>query len=83
MYKRQVGKPDRKGATELMHIIAAQVAANNCYTDVKMVFIYDKDQCIRREDWECMNWFPHVWNQVHKTRYLAVSYTHLLGETTL
>ena len=66
-----VGKPDRKGATELMHIIAAQVAANNCYTDVKMVFIYDKDKCIRREDWECMKWFPHVWNQGHKTRYLA------------
>ncbi|MDD3279892.1 MAG: type VII secretion protein EssC [Lachnospiraceae bacterium] len=69
-----IGGPKRKGAIELMHILTAQIAANNCYTDVKLVFIYERDRC-NASDWECMKWFPHVWSQGHKTRYIAADKT--------
>ena len=65
-----VGGSKKSGALDIMHILVAQIAASNCYTDVKMAFIYDegKDDAA---DWEYMKWFPHVWAEDKKSRYIA------------
>lgn len=65
-----IGGSKMKGALDVMHILVAQIAASNCYTDVKMAFIYDegKDDAA---DWEYMKWFPHVWAEDKKSRYIA------------
>ena len=66
-----VGGPERAGSIRLMHVLAAQIAACNCYTDVKMAFLYDRKTTQSPEDWECMKWFPHVWAEDRKTRYMG------------
>lgn len=68
-----VGGRNRKGALELMHSMAASIAANHCYTDVKLVFIYREENRERINDWECMRWFPHVWSEDKQTRYMAAN----------
>lgn len=66
-----VGGEGKNGAVELMHTLAAGIAAAHCYTDVKLVFIYREHDRKRQEDWECMRWFPHVWSEDKSTRYMA------------
>ena len=66
-----VGGAGKRGALHLMHAIVAQIAAAHCYTDVKLVFIYNEDEYASLEDWECMRWFPHVWSEDKSTRYMA------------
>ncbi len=65
-----VGGPKKKGAVEVMHGLVAQLAASNCYTDVKLAFIYDEDED-SADEWEYMRWLPHVWSDDRKTRYIA------------
>ncbi|MCI9464355.1 MAG: type VII secretion protein EssC [Lachnospiraceae bacterium] len=65
-----VGGTKKKGAVDVMHSMAAQIAASNCYTDVKMAFIYDEGND-DASDWEYMKWFPHVWSEDKKSRYVA------------
>lgn len=66
-----VGGPGKRGSIELMHVLAAEIGANNCYTDVKMAFLYDRKKTENPRDWECMKWFPHVWSEDRGTRYMA------------
>lgn len=66
-----VGGEGKKGAVEIMHTLAAGIAAVHCYTDVKLVFIYREQARDRQQDWECMRWFPHVWSEDQSTRYMA------------
>ena len=66
-----VGGKDKKGAISLMHILTAQIAANNCYTDVKLAFVYDRRKEKNGAQWECMKWLPHVWSEDKRTRYFA------------
>ncbi len=66
-----VGGPGKRGALQMMHTIVAGIAAAHCYTDVKLVFIYDEQDYSVLEDWECMRWFPHVWSEDKSTRYMA------------
>lgn len=66
-----VGGKNKKGALSLMHILTAQIAANNCYTDVKLVYVYDKRKEKDTAGWECMKWLPHVWSEDKHTRYFA------------
>lgn len=66
-----VGGDGKQGAVEMMHTLAAGITAGHCYTDVKLVFIYRERDRRRREDWECMKWFPHVWSEDKRTRYMA------------
>lgn len=65
-----VGGAKKKGAVDIMHNLVTQIAVSNCYTDVKMAFIYDegKDDS---GDWEYMKWLPHVWSDDKKSRYMA------------
>ncbi len=65
-----IGGGKKKGAVEIMHIMVSQIAASNCYTDVKMAFLYDEGRD-DSDDWEYMKWFPHVWSEDKKSRFVA------------
>ena len=64
-----VGGERKQGAFDIVRLLTAQIAANNCYTDVKLVYLYDKNK--DDENWEYTHWLPHVWSEDKKTRYVA------------
>lgn len=64
-----VGGEHKKGAYEIIRLLTAQIAANNCYTDVKLIYLYDRNK--DDENWEYTHWLPHVWSEDKKTRYVA------------
>ncbi|MCR4691232.1 MAG: type VII secretion protein EssC [Lachnospiraceae bacterium] len=66
-----VGGEYLKGAHEVVKNISVQIAANNCYTDVKMAFIYDAQNSANLDKWDFVKWFPHVWSEDKKIRYVA------------
>lgn len=66
-----IGGADRTGAIASAKLIASQIAANNCYTDVKMGFIYNGGTSNEEKDWRFAKWLPHVWSEDKKTRYMA------------
>lgn len=66
-----VGGKGRKGALDIMLSLSAQIAANNSYTDVKLVYIYDEK--LSPEKWRFAKWLPHVWSEDKKSRYVATN----------
>ena len=65
------GGEKKQGAIAVLHMLAVQIAANNCYTDVKMAFIYDEKNYDDSSTWNFAKWLPHVWSEDQKTRYVA------------
>lgn len=65
-----IGGEKKKGAIDILHDLVAQIAVANCYTDVKMAFIYDEGDD-ESNSWGYMKWFPHVWSEDKKTRFIA------------
>lgn len=63
-----IGGREKNGAYPVVYSMIAQTAASNCYTDVKMVFLYREE---RAEFWSFAKWLPHVWSEDHKTRFIA------------
>lgn len=61
---------DRRRGAELARVMIAQLAANYCYTDVKIAALYRGDQDTAPL-WEYVRWLPHVWNEDHSLRYVA------------
>ena len=59
-----------KNRENLMQLLVAQVAANHCYTDVKLVFLYDAGGK-NASMWNFAKWLPHVWNEERSMRYIA------------
>lgn len=68
-----VGGPQKAGAVEVAKLLTAQIAANNCYTDVKLGFIYNQEASNEEGLWEFARWLPHVWSEDKKTRYCAAN----------
>lgn len=66
-----IGGAGREKGSRIMENMIAQFAANNCYTDIKMVFIYNGERDRQSERWEFVKWLPHVWSEDHKVRYVA------------
>lgn len=66
-----VGGEYLKGAIEVIKSLSAQIAANNCYTDVKLVYIYNGQDSANLGKWDFVKWFPHVWSEDKKIRYVA------------
>lgn len=66
-----IGGENLVGAIETVKLLATQIAANNCYTDVKMVFIYDGKDSANLGKWDYIKWFPHVWSEDKKLRFIA------------
>ena len=65
------GGGKKQGAINVLYNIVAQIAANNCYTDVKLVFVYDEKKYDNSDIWRFAKWLPHVWSEDKKTRYVA------------
>ncbi len=53
---------------DIARVIVTQLAANVCYTDLRMAFLGDEST---GADWSYMKWLPHVWNDGRSQRYLA------------
>lgn len=68
-----VGGPQKAGAIDVAKLLTAQIAANNCYTDVKLGFIYNGEVWNEENEWEFARWLPHVWSEDKKTRYCAAN----------
>lgn len=68
-----IGGKDKKGAISIVHAIAAQIATNNCYTDVKMIFIYNGSANYAEQNWNFTKWLPHVWSEDKKNRFVATN----------
>lgn len=66
-----IGGAERRGCYPVLHNLVSQIAANNCYTDVKMAFIYDDSEGEKDQNWKFAKWLPHVWSEDKKVRYVA------------
>ena len=70
-----VGGPDRSGARATLYNLVSQIAVQNCYTDVKLAFIYHADQGDDASKWDFCRWLPHVWSEGRKFRFVAANKT--------
>lgn len=68
-----VGGDNKNGAYQVAKIISAQIAANNCYTDVKLGYVYDGNLSIEKSVWNFAKWLPHTWSEDKRTRFIASS----------
>ncbi|WP_035765611.1 FtsK/SpoIIIE domain-containing protein [Butyrivibrio sp. NC2002] len=66
-----IGGRKAQGAAVVARDIIAQIAANNSYTDVKIVLIYDEKKTGLGRTWDFVRWLPHVWNETKSFRYVA------------
>ena len=66
-----IGGKEKSRAIDIAKCLSAQIASNNCYTDVKLGFVYDKENSDEEEQWKYAKWLPHVWSEDRKTRYIA------------
>ena len=69
-----VGGANKAGAFEIVKCLSAQIAASNSYTDIKMAFVYNEEH-ETNEQWRFAKWFPHVWMEEKKGRYIASNKT--------
>lgn len=67
------GGENRKDAIAIVRAMIAQIAASNCYTEVKIGVIYDNNSDIDRNVWDFAQWLPHVWSGDKKIRYMATN----------
>lgn len=58
-----------KNRTDVARCIITQLAANSCYTDVRMAILGDGSS---GADFSFMKWLPHVWNDGRSQRYVAL-----------
>lgn len=65
-----VGGHEKKGVWAPVKSLIAQIAANNCYTDVKIVYLSTNDPINLLDR---IKWLPHCWSDDKKLRYCAKS----------
>lgn len=66
-----IGNREKNGCYDVLNTLIAQIAANNCYVDVKLAFVFDG---IKNEESSVLRyarWLPHVWSGDKKWRYVA------------
>lgn len=68
-----VGGDKKKKAIDVAKLLSVQIASNNCYTDVKLGYIYDNASSADYRRFDFAKWFPHVWSEDRQTRYVASS----------
>ncbi len=66
-----VGDDNKKNAIEVAKVLSGQIAANNCYTDVKLAYIFNNDSSEDFGNWDFAKWFPHVWSEDKQSRFVA------------
>lgn len=48
-----------------------QIVLCNCYTEVKLACIYDKNKVMQYEQWGFCRWLPHIWDSDRRKRNIA------------
>lgn len=71
-----IGSDEQNGCHAMMRILVAQIATNHPYTEVKTVFLLDKKVSGDGEDRSYVRWFPHVWSEDKKLRYVDYNEGH-------
>lgn len=66
-----VGGEEKRGALTVAKLLSAQLAANNCYTDVKLAFAYDRMNSADAAAWNFAKWLPHTWSEDRRVRFVA------------
>lgn len=66
-----VGGRGKAGAYDILKTLSVQIATSNCYTDVKLCYIF-KEGCLRNS-LSFAKWLPHTWSEDKKTRFCAFS----------
>lgn len=67
-----IGGKNKVGAYQVVYNLVAQLATQNCYTDVKLAFLA-KDETKNGEDaWSFTLWLPHTWSENKKNRYVSL-----------
>ncbi len=66
-----IGGEGKAGCYPVVYDLVAQLAAGNCYTDVKLGFIYDSEKTDAAGKWGFARWLPHVWSEDRRVRYVA------------
>jgi S-DNA-T family DNA segregation ATPase FtsK/SpoIIIE len=66
-----IGGRRMEGGINVVRNLIVQIAANNAYTDVKLVFVYDEKKNGLGREWDFVKWLPHVWNETKSFRYVA------------
>lgn len=61
---------------EIARTIIMQIAANNCYTDIKLAILAQEDS---GAEWSFTKWLPHVWNAEWSQRYVAIGKSEASG----
>lgn len=51
--------------------LTVQIAAVHCYTEVKLVYIYNRRKIFSGEGVESLRWLPHVYHSRGRERFLA------------
>ncbi|MGJ7922729.1 type VII secretion protein EssC [Neobacillus sp. LXY-4] len=59
---------DRKEVKSFVKGLIFQLTALHSYDELKLVFIYDKNEL---DDWKFVKWLPHVWNDDKTVRFIA------------
>ena len=62
-----VGRGGRSNAESIARIIIAQLAANVCYTDLKIALLDKSGSSV----WSFMRYLPHVWSEGRTARYFS------------
>ena len=66
-----VGGQNKIGALKIARNLLIQIAANNCYTDVKLGVVYNSANGYEDDFLKDVRWLPHVWSEDRKSRYVA------------
>lgn len=70
-----VGGKGKAGAYQVVYNLVAQLAIENCYTDVKLAFLTRDESRDGQDAWGFAKWLPHVWSQNKKSRFTALEPT--------
>lgn len=66
-----IGGSEKRGGYPVVYDLVAQIATQNCYTDVKLAFVAKDPEIAGSNKWSFSLWLPHVWSQNKKSRYTA------------
>lgn len=66
-----VGGEEKQGAYELARELLLQVIYSCCYTEVKLVLLYDEEKQEERETFSAFRWIRHTWSGDGQMRFLA------------
>ncbi len=72
-----IGGKDYAGCYDVVGDLVTQIAASNCYTDVKLAFVFDAEKEGDGDKFNYAKWLPHVWREDGKVRYVGTDRTEI------